>query len=184
MKNLLHVTIPLFWKGDLHIKITHAERRDEHHFGIGNRCADGLYIVFLDYDKTPLEWVRAEITYLQDTYGLGSAYLFETKNGFHVVFLDKLELDELITIMGCTSIDKRYMSVPLKYARRCWVLRQTPKKGEEIHYSGVYHSGSARELSEAHAIYLVRYGGVPPTDLNKGSWDRNKDIVLAYYTAP
>lgn len=155
-------------------------------FGMGNRCGDGRYVLFLDYDGTPVEWVIDEISLLHEFFPglLGSAYLFRTKHGLHVVFLEKHSIGCIVDLMGVTSCDQRYKGVPLQYARRVWVLRQSPKKGEKLSYLGVVPSPrpSAQTRSTAHKLYLQGTFGIKEQDFkNGGRWDEEKDIILGYY---
>lgn len=161
------------------------ERTDLMH-GMGNRCVGGKYVLFLDYDHMPLEWVREEIELLQQTYGpmLGNAYLFQTKNGIHVIFLEKHFLGKIKEFMDMTSCDKNYKEIPMQYSRKIWILRQSSKKGEAIKYLGVINSKpSIVEKSRAHALYMRRYMNVPVKDLefSLGYWDIEKELTMGYY---
>lgn len=158
-------------------------KREVLHYGVGNRCHDGRYVLFLDYDHTPLSWIREEITLLQEYYNVGPCYLFKTKHGIHVISLEKFHLRELISIMGATSIDQNYLTVPLMGGAKIWILRQSEKKGETITYLGKQHADTIlpREHSRAHAEYLGRFCGVPKRDLPRENLDNGKDLILGYY---
>lgn len=154
------------------------------HYGVGNRCKNGQYVLFLDYDDTPLEWVEEELLLLQKRFEflLGDAYLFKTKNGIHVIFLEKHHLGRIIQMMDMTSCDKNYKTVPLLYARKVWVLRQSEKKGEDIRYLGKLSSPSTWDRSKAHALYLEQFCKVPHTDLVlNGALDDQDTVTMGYY---
>lgn len=161
--------------------------RTKLHFGMGNRCRDGMYVLFLDYDTTPKEWVVAEIELLHQLYAglLGAAYLFQTKHGFHVVFLQKHTLGMIVDMMNCTSMDKSYKTIPLQYAHRVWILRQSKKEEEKIVYLGVYPSlySCAVQRSNAHGTYLAAYMGVPQLDFmfDGENIDTEQLLTMGYY---
>lgn len=155
-------------------------------YGVGNRCSDGQYVLFLDYDDTPAEWIYEEIELLQKTHDcLGDAFVFKTKNGYHVVFLEKLSLGTIIKLMDITSCDKDYKNVPMNYGRKIWVLRSSPKKGEEITYEGAVrrkHGVCHRERSRAHMLYLSSIGGVSKRKMAiGGAFDKSEKVIMAYY---
>lgn len=160
------------------------ERTDIMH-GVGNRCVGASYVLFLDYDCLPLEWVQDEIEVLQQEFSgvLGNAYFFKTKNGFHIIFLEKHFLGSIKDFMDMTSCDKNYKEVPMHYARKIWVLRQSPKKGEIIKYLGVKKKSSIAEKSLAHGLYMNQYMNVPLADLElrSGKWDKQKEVTMGYY---
>lgn len=159
-------------------------QRSDLMYGVGNRCTDGRYVLFIDYDDTPLEWVEEEIKNMQENeLGLGNAYFFKTKRGVHVIFLEKHTLGMICRFLDMTSCDKNYKTVPMQYGRKLWILRQSPKRGEEITYIGIKKKRTIIEKSQAHAFYLNRHMNVPLKDieLHIGSWDKNLDLTMGYY---
>ena len=165
-----------------------AKTRIQEHVGIGNRCADGNYVLFIDYDgNTPHEWIKQEIRLLQKIFLLTTAYVFKTKNGHHVVFLEKMPIDDIVKCLRMTTCDKDHLEVPLYYARKEWVLRQTNKKDETITYQGPLHpkndAGVPYEYSNAHALVLSKIGGVPNNDFHREQklFDEETTITLAQY---
>lgn len=178
---LLKKTLDLFgWH--LNVLFRAVPERKVLHFGMGNRCNDGKYVLFLDYDHLPLEWVEEEILLLQDL-GLGNAYVFKTKHGIHVVFLEKYYLGLMSNLLDVTSADKNYKSIPMQYARKIWILRQSNKKDESIEYLGVRKKRGLPEKSLAHASYLYAFMKVPLIDieLSLGDWDKETDVTMGYY---
>jgi hypothetical protein len=154
------------------------------HWGMGNRCSDGKYVLFLDYDKTPYSWIMEEIGLLRHEFpGLGRPYVFKTKRGFHVVFLDKFFLWEIISMMKLTTCDKDYQNIAL-WARSIWILRQSEKADEEITYIPLDGDDgfTSLEKSRAHRDYLYRYCSVPHEDLPlHHNLDESKDLTFGYY---
>lgn len=161
-----------------------SKRKDVLQYGIGNRCKGGGYVLFLDYDNVPYEWVAEEVRFLQERFRqeLGKAFLFGTKNGIHVIFLEKHDLGSIISMMAVTSCDKDYKVVPLLSSRKIWVLRQSTKKDEAIKYLGALRAPCNWERSRAHALYLKQFCGVPNKDLiGGGAFDKEEQVVLGYY---
>jgi len=170
-----------------------VKRKNNLLFGVGNRCRNGMYVLFLDYDDVPLTWVREEIHLLQSRFDslIGSAYIFGTRKGFHVVFLEKNDLEDVIEMMKVTSCDKHYKDIPMYYGRRIWVLRQSPKKNEDLHYVGCMHKitnsnlcsfVTINERSFSHKNYLQQMFVIPEKDFVKGNkFDKEVSITLAHY---
>ncbi len=158
-------------------------KREVLHYGVGNRCDDGKYVLFLDYDHSPIEWVREELRLLQEYYGIGAFYLFKTKHGIHAICLEKFFLGMMLDMMSKTTIDHNYLSVPLMGGAKIWILRQSQKAGERISYLGKLDARPVieREMSRAHAEYLRDYCGVPKEHLPRKGLDDGKDLILGYY---
>ncbi len=152
-------------------------------YGFGNRCKDGKYVLFLDYDNTPYNWISEEIGLLQEMFSLGTAYVFQTKNGYHVVFLEKYTLKQIISFLDVTSCDKNYKTVPLYYGRKIWVLRTSPKVDEELRFIKAHHPllPNIEEKSLAHSMYLAKFYDVPLEDLPIQHLDGQENLTLAHY---
>lgn len=160
------------------------EEKSIFHYGMGNRCHDGMYLLFLDYDDVPIEWIYDELKLLQHKFCLGTAYLFKTKNGVHALFLERLTLGTVLNAMDMTSIDKNYRKVPLLYARKVWVLRQSRKRDETIRYLGCLkpQQESERECSNAHLTYLKNQYNIPKEHIRSDlHLDDSQSILLGYY---
>lgn len=144
-------------------------------WGMGNRCKDATYILFLDYDNTPIEWVTEEIRLIQKRYCMlvGTAYLFQTRKGIHVVFLEKNDLEDIIEIMKITSADKQHRDIPLYHGRRIWVLRGSEKKNEKLQYLGCLTNSiscvTLGDRSNPHKQYLQMLFKIPDKDFYRGT---------------
>lgn len=186
MPEVFRLNLPLPWKSTLHFLVKTTAERTQFHYGIGNRTSDAEYVVFLDYDDTPLEWIEEEVKMIQEWTPCSTAYLFKTQKGYHVVFLEKFFLDNLIRILQMTSVDKNYLSVPLKYAKKTWVLRQTKKGESDVTFIGTIKKKPTIERSTAHRDYLVRYHHIGEEHFPEPRryWDEHKTLVLGYYYAP
>lgn len=156
--------------------------------GIGNRCeGDGevLYVPFLDYDDVPYDYVLDEIRFIQHKFFLSDAYVFRSGGGFHVIFLDKMPLGVMLSILDNTTCDKNYRDVPLLYGRKVWVLRQTNKNGVPITFLEKVESiWSGMNKSTPHAKFInAKYGNV--VDMKRGTFDKCKELYTAsYYIRP
>lgn len=166
-------------------------------YGVGNRCENGEYILFLDYDETPMEWIIEEIRLLQSRYSyeLGTAYLFTTKHGHHVVFLERHPLGKIIEMLDMTSCDKHYKNIPMNYGRKLWVLRQSPKLDEHMKYLGRLTNYHREDydidqteypkgfplLSSAHKKYFQELFNIPDKEFPKETYDNDDKLTMAYY---
>jgi len=145
-----------------------------------NRCHDGRYVLCLDYDRQPCEWIMQELKRLQQDFALGDFWIFESsKESYHAVCLDKLFYREMLEIMRCTTIDEKYITVPVRFGKRIWSLRYSDKNGSSIRFVGRLRSTTTRQQSLAHALFLEKIFQIPST------WQENADqetkICLSTY---
>jgi len=149
--------------------------------GYTNRCMDGKYIITLDYDGLELEWIEQEIKAIQETFGLGNFYIFKSNKGYHAVCLDKVTLNYYLKIASNTSVDEDYINVPLRYGKKLWTLRITPKNKKEINFVEELksnHEGS-RLKSYAHKTLLENYFGLK---IQEGfRFDNETNLIMAKY---
>jgi hypothetical protein len=121
---------------------------------VGNK-----YVLFLDYDIQEKHVVYEDIAGLQETYQLGNAYIFTTKKGFHVIFLDVLSYAELCEILDASTCDEHYKYVSRKNNNRTWVLRITDKKNNnKVEFKEILWASQCREMSYPHSRFLVARG--------------------------
>lgn len=152
--------------------------------GVTNRTKDGFYVLFLDYDGIPLDWVEDEVAAIGAENRLGDVYIFESgKDHYHVVGFDKLTREEYERILHRSSCDPQYKRVPFAWGRRVATLRATPKNGRDIKFvqHGRAPEGEAnffREKSRAHKIFFEgRYGIKAPG----GVYDDHEELITARY---
>lgn len=163
--------------GKIHLKIDFFKEKSNPAYGITNRCKDGKYILFLDYDNIPLDWIIDELKYIQIYYKLSSIYIFSTDHGFHAICFDKLPLYKVVDIMRSTSIDPNYANIPLKFGRKLWTLRLS-KKEDPIKIVAVIESNSRREKSYAHSLFIAKWHKIHiPLDIH----DNQKEFIGAWY---
>jgi len=115
-------------------------------YGITNRCGDGEYILFADYDKIYFSTLLKE---LDNVFKRSKKYLtqfaiFEstesilTKNGtlgsYHVVSFAKLPYQQMREILSYMTVDDDFFNLPKTVPYRANTLRISPKfEWEEQH---------------------------------------------------
>lgn len=126
--------------------------------GIGSRCIDGKHILFFDYDKMPLSEIKDEIKYLQETFQLSNAYIFEIEKNasYHVVILDKFSLRRAFNILNQSNVEWSYRNSVLLVRGREWVLRTIAKgnRNPPRFLQVLYSKYNFREISTAHKCFL------------------------------
>ena len=165
------------------------KRTNENVVGYTNRCQDGSYVIFLDYDNIEYEWLINEINYLQEMYRLGDFYIFSSsENCFHVVCLDKVPLEYYLKILRSSSVDPNYINVPLYSGRKIWTLRVTDKTSDKrigknkkgiIDFKAVVVGSSIFKQSKAHTVFVENhFEGF----INMGNnLDELEELILARY---
>lgn len=155
------------------------KRHREYQVGATNKTNDGLYCVFLDYDKVPLEWIVEEVEYLVKMFCLNRAHVLETNNGFHVIATDKMTLNQYVKLLKTTSTDPAFQYVPLKMARKVWTLRGSKKEGRKPKHLLTIRGAGANEESKAHNDYLRENFNISIPSLYE---DKSDEIVHNVYT--
>jgi len=147
--------------------------------GITNRCKDGQFVLFLDYDLTPIEWIMDELHHLQDECGVGDVYVFKTAKGFHCVNTEKRSFSDVLRLMQLTSCDPNYIAVPLRYGKKAWTLRVSDKRGKrKITYEGTSKGVNKLVMSRPHNWLLRELYGVK---IGKGVEDGEKHFYKSKY---
>ena len=170
--------------GHYNIGLRTSIRKDKQQKTIGytNRCEDGKYIIFLDYDNLEYQWVINELRRLQSDYMLGDFYIFQSgENNYHAVCFDKVVMQELLVILKNSSVDQNYIDVPAKWGKKIWTLRLTDKKDIPIEYMrrvDSEHTGF-RWQSKAHATIIENLFGMK---IRLRRADETNKICLALYT--
>lgn len=148
------IKISLFGK-QIYILVLLRTARKQETYGYTNRCSDGKYVVFLDYDKRVLAWVREELKSLQQQFNLGTFYIFSDKQGsYHAVCPDKVTYREFLHIMNESSTDMNYRIVPQKYGMRLWTLRIGKKGNRKPQIKETVFANGSRTQSTAHLNML------------------------------
>ena len=143
-------------------------------YGYTNRCSDGKFIVFLDYDDMPFEWVYDEIMWLQTDFNLGNFYLFKSsKDSYHAVCFSKLRLNELMKVIYNSSIDENYHRIPYTIGKRLLTLRASDKKNSKIKFECCLVNDSNRLESKEHKLVFNK---LFPNVLNEKQIEVNNDL--------
>lgn len=161
--------------------ISRKKRGKETILGYTNRCTDGKYIIFLDYDNMPLQWIEYELEALQTLFNIGDFYIFQSsKESYHAVCFDKIGVHEYISLLRNSSVDENYFIVPLKHGRKIWVLRFVDKEKQPIRFVKKLEAfrPSYRESSLPHADFIRDRFDIKIVQRNPDMKDK---IVLAKY---
>ena len=155
---------------------------EEFVFAYSNRCIDGKYVVFLDYDDITPAYVYENIKSLQVTFNLSDFYVFSSsinRKGCHAVCLDKVNLKTLIRIMKHGNVDEFYIDIP-KFFKKHWLLRLSEKKAEQIKFLGqIFSNTSSYERSNAHRILLNNLFDIGI--LKDKTYDNHTKLFGAFY---
>jgi len=156
------------------------EKRTEYVAGYTNRCKDGKYCIFLDYDNSKLEWIRAELRHLQHAFLLSDFYVFQSsKDSYHAVCFDKVTLQKYIQILKNSSVDVNYIYVPLHYGKKIWSLRLTDKNNLPVKHIGLMKGGlTEREQSSPHAKLI---NTLFKLNIKLKNPDNLKDLIICRY---
>ena len=142
----------------INFRMSLKKREGNDVIAISNKV-DHRYCIFLDYDYTEETAIDKDIRGLQRKFSLGNAYVFKTLNGFHVMFIDLVEYDELLRILNASTCDEHYKYVSTKNNNRTWVLRITPKKNDNnVTFHKVIKHNQEKALSYPHSNYLMAQG--------------------------
>lgn len=127
--------------------------------GIRNNTTDGKRVPFFDYDNTLFEFLIPELKHLQEKYMLSDLYVFKSsqkEHGYHVIGLDKLPYREWLSLVGESSCDEYYRTMPVSNDYGSWVLRITKKKNSSAPKLKcvIRSKHQLRQKSLAHALFL------------------------------
>lgn len=177
------INLPFGWAW--RISTTAYKKPNEFTYGYNNRCRDGKYILFMDYDDLTYEDVSNEVKLLQKRFGLGDAHIFklDREKSWHVVCLDKLTLYENWEILHNSSCDSAFINAIKTMNTRKWVLRIAKKgvRNPPLYFMTI-PSETKREQSNAHKIFLQTWFSI--LIKNIGKWDKFTTIgVIEYNTA-
>jgi len=147
--------------------------------GITNRCKDGQFVLFLDYDNVPLPWIQEELRNLQKTYNVGDIHIFKTSKGFHVINTEKRSFTDILFLMKKTSCDPLYIDIPLRYGKKAWTLRLSDKKGKDkTKFVQTLKNEIRRETSKPHNWLIKELYGV---NVNTEKEDGEKHFYKSSY---
>ena len=177
-------------------------------FGITNRCQDGKFVLFLDYDKIYKEIVYKNLDNLLKKYpkNFGNFYIATTepeekltggqiKGSYHVINFSKHYKYQIEDYLNLCDVDPYFKEIPLKTAHKCHVLPfskkywkidgQTQKqqpKFLEIHPGN--RVISPKESSYAHYKFFKAHWGITDLANAKHQFDSLYKIELHKYSTP
>lgn len=109
-------------------------------FGVTNRCADGKFVLFLDYDKIYKSLIYKNLNNLLKKFpkSLGNFYIATTepeevledgerKGSYHVVNFVKQFKYQIGEFLKYCDVDPFFLKIPEKTAHKCHVLRISEK---------------------------------------------------------
>lgn len=142
--------------------------------GIQNTCEDGMRVPFFDYDHKDIAAIQQEVRLLQETYDLGTAYLFDSGRGIHVVCLTKVLLWECQEMLKGASVDPAYRR------RTRWVLRFAirGRTGPPAFIGELPRRSMTRMSSMAHARFFATMYGIGIGDT---AWDGSHKVTVVKY---
>jgi hypothetical protein len=149
--------------------------------GITNRCSDGKYITFLDYDNIPYEWLKDELLAIQKEFDLKQIYLFKSsEESFHVICFEKMNREEYEKILHRSSCDPGYKKVPWAWGKRVATLRVSEKRGTTPTFMELLDRDAipSRELSTAHIKFFEKNYKI---ETPCGMQDGNEELIMARY---
>lgn len=156
----------------------HRLEGEEYVSGVTNKCADGRYCLFLDYDDVPYDWVVEELRFLIDDFGLGDVHVFRTNKGFHAICTTKYCLREVVEVMRSSSIDAAYLDVPLREAKKLWTLRTSAKGGKVPVYLVTLPGSHVGEESHAHNEILRKLYNI---NIPRMREDKSEQFITGHY---
>ena len=165
------------------IAINGQQPKQHNIYGYTNRCDDGKFILFLDYDDLPIEWIKKEIEALQETYeDIGDVHLLSSSEcGTHVVCFTKFTMTRLLIILHNSSVDMGFIKIPFVLGKRLLTLRLSAKGKEKIKYLGCLKHTSLNEESKPHKELFQNLFNC----MSKEQFERNNDtcenIIISNY---
>lgn len=95
--------------------------------GVNNICADGKFVVFLDYDNIKFENLLDDLQNLSRDFNLSHFIVIKTReNSYHAICLEKFTLPQVQKIIDHSLCDYSYKKFPIKIDKG-WILRVTEK---------------------------------------------------------
>lgn len=152
--------------------------------GVTNRTLDGMFVVFLDYDEIPYDWLAPELIALQEEFDLGTLHILKSgAENWHVVGFEKLTREEYQAVLSRSSCDPYFKKIPYIYGKRLNTLRLT-RKGALTdmpirHYATLKRKPEKqRVISQAHMNLFAMYYGIKRVWKNTDGFTQ---LIMARY---
>lgn len=146
-------------------------------FGYTNKAMNNSYLPFFDYDNVKIDDIVKELSFLIVKYQLSKVYIFESKNGFNALSLDKLPYRILVNLYNdCKLVCEDYLQLGLKRSFLTLRIGHDKKLCNIIESSNTYYKKSL-----AHAILMNVFFNVFIDTYNDKSFDNSMYIRLKVY---
>ena len=131
--------------------------------GIYDITEGGKHVLFLDYDKTRLEWLKAELKRLQEENNLSDIYVIQSsEKSYHAICCDEMHAIEAQQIILQTNCDESFKKA-MYYDYCSRVLRTFPKghTPKPKYLLTLKSKHNQRKKSLAHIKFLQLNYGIP-----------------------
>jgi hypothetical protein len=125
--------------------------------GIDSRTEDDKHVLFLDFDYSNISAVEATCRILQNGYGCGSFYIFQTSPGkYHAICPDKFNLKEIVMLQLISGNDRNHTAKGLEVGG--WLLRfGTKGNAPPPEFVKFLYAPSFRQRSFPHLKWISLY---------------------------
>ncbi len=122
-------------------------------FGYTNIASKGFYLPFFDYDNIDINDILKELKRIQNKFMLSNIYIYESKNGFNALSLDKLPFNVLKELYkNCEYLCEDYVRLGLD--RSFLTLRLG---GDKKLFTVLVTRNRYYIKSLAHALVLIEF---------------------------
>jgi len=162
-------------------------------YGITNKCEDGKYILFADYDKIYFSTLLKELdnVFKRNKKYLTQFAIFEstesilTKNGtfgsYHVVSFAKLPYQKMREILSFMTVDDDFFKLPKTVPYRANTLRISPKFDWEEQQDGKTGEpvGNQKVLKDApkFVCWFPDINNIPEVKVSEGHLKTYKHLI-------
>ena len=176
-------------------------------FGVTNRCSDGKFILFLDYDKVYKDVVTNDLNVLLKKFPKSFSNFYiattepetklennKTKGSYHVVNFAKMFKYQINEAIQYCNTDPFFKTIPEKTAHKCHVLRTSEKfwkiNGNIIKEKPTFLEKYPRttinpriELSNPHYRFFERHWNIQEPFIRQPmKFDNLKNIEIHKYS--
>lgn len=127
-----------------------STKKDKICYGITSKAKDNKHIFMIDFDYDDYKRFSEILLDIQKKFKLSTFFIFKTKHGYHGFTLDKLHLNEIVSIL-CQYEEIQDLYIALAIKRGFFVLRW----GNDKKYLGyIYNPSTSYIKSFSHHIFL------------------------------
>jgi len=160
------------------IKVLNEEELKANVCALSSLCEDGKHILFWDFDSKSEKYlykIESSLKSIAEIYHLTDIYIFETRNGFNAICLNKLDFNLIYTIKNATSFDdKKHLWHGLNSG--AWKIRIG---NDKKYVSFVNNPNKVHKSSNAHRLFLNK---MFKTNIKKDkSFDNSEKFLVESY---